>query len=106
MSKYRRAARVDDNQSGIVEQLEKIPGLSIAKGHDDILVGYRGNTYWFEIKSPKAISKKTGKPLKSSVKKSQIELSSTWCGHYEIVWSVEQILKSIGIIKNIESANG
>ena len=81
MSKYRRAARVDSNQGTIRQELEEIPGITVEVGHDDILVGYQGKTYWFEIKTgPKA-----------EVKKSQKKLSKNWTGHYSIVWSTEMI---------------
>ena len=51
----------DQNEAGIIRELKKIPNLSIEEGHDDILVGYKGITYWFEIKNPEQRAKKTGK---------------------------------------------
>lgn len=52
----RRAAKVDGNQSEIVEALRGIPGLTVAitsavgNGFPDIVVGYRGFNFLFEIK--------------------------------------------------------
>lgn len=94
MSKYRRAAKVDENQNQIVSDLRKL-GATVQTGMDDILVGFKGNTFWFEIKSREAVSKKTGKILESQIKKSQKKIRSEWCGQYDIVHSFEQILAVI-----------
>lgn len=99
MSKYRRAAKIDENQPEIVKGLS-IPGVSVQVGHDDILVGYRGKTYWFEIKTEGCKSKKTKKILDSKKKDSQITLEKTWTGHYKIVTTIEEILREIGIMKS------
>jgi hypothetical protein len=95
MSKYRRAARIDDNQASIVAALRKMPGVSVAVGHDDLLIGRNGRTYWFELKNPNTASKKTGEVSPSAVKQSQKDLLLSWKGHYEIVWSLDQILEAI-----------
>lgn len=50
MSKYRQAAKVDRSQTAIVRQLRSIPGVTVEPGHDDVLCGWKGVTYWFEIK--------------------------------------------------------
>ena len=84
MSKFRRAAKIDANQPEIVKELRKL-GYSVEVGHDDILVGYNGKTYWFEIKTSE----------KAKVKESQIKLMSEYKGHYSIVWTTEMILKEI-----------
>ena len=101
MSQWRKVAqtgKIDANQPGIVSALRKIRGLKVSTSHDDILVGYRGMTYWFEIKDPeKALSKKTGELLESQLKPSQIKLRDTWTGHYSIVWNINQILAELGI---------
>jgi len=95
LARHRKAARIDENQPKIVEELRK-RGMSVEVDHDDILVGYRGKTYWFEIKDPeKALSKKTGKINDSAKKKSQKILEQTWKGHYRIVHCIEQILEDI-----------
>lgn len=84
MSKYRQAARTDANQSDIVDDLRRL-GYSVEVGHDDILVGHRGRTFWFEIKTgPKA-----------KIKDSQKKLLAEFKGHYSIVWSTLMILKEI-----------
>lgn len=95
MSKYRRKAKVDANQNEIVKQLRAVPGMSVEVGHDDILVGYRGRNFWYEIKSPEAVSKVTGQILDSFKKPSQVILEKTFNGHYKIVSCVEDILNEV-----------
>lgn len=80
----RRADKIDANQPDIVEALLK-KGYSVEVGHDDILVGANGKTYWFEIK--------TGP--KSEIKTSQTKLLDTWKGHYSIVWTAAMIIAEI-----------
>ena len=90
MSKYRQAARIDANQPEIVKALRE-KGISVQTGMDDLLVGYNGETYWFEIKTgPRA-----------TIKPSQYKLLDEWKGHYEIVWNVKMILNSIGFVTQI-----
>jgi hypothetical protein len=90
-------SRVDNNQLEIIKALRKIPNLIVQLGHDDFLVGYKGKTYWFECKSLSAISKRTGKPLKSSITPSQKLLLANWTGHYKVVWTLDMVLKEIGL---------
>ena len=97
MSKYRYAAKVDRNQPGIVKALRKIPGVTVEVGHDDILVGYKRRTYWFEIKEPGTVSRRTGDVRPSELKPSQKKLIEEWRGFYKIVWNVDQILTEIGV---------
>jgi hypothetical protein len=97
LSKWRRAARIDRNQGQIVKALRKIRGVTVQTGMDDLLVGYKGFTYWYELKEPEKVSKKTGELLESAIKPSQKKLRDTWKGHYRIVWSLDQILAELGI---------
>ena len=98
MGAPRRARKIDTNQRIIVRGLRQIPRLTVAVDHDDILVGYKGFTYWFEIKSQDVVSKKTGEILQSAIQPSQQKLKETWQGHYSIVYSLEQILEELGIV--------
>ncbi|MFZ2950911.1 MAG: hypothetical protein WA003_15660 [Desulfuromonadaceae bacterium] len=94
MSKYRRAAKIDTNQPGIVAALVA-RGVTVQVGHDDILVGHAGKTFWYEIKSPEAVSKKTGEVRGSALKQSQKDLLASWRGHYRVVSTVEEIIVDI-----------
>ena len=84
MSKYVRHQKVDANQPAIVKELRGM-GYSVEVGHDDILVGAHGKTFWFEIKTDE----------KAEVKESQKKLIKEWKGHYAIVWTTEMILQEI-----------
>jgi len=84
MSKYVRHKKIDANQPEIVKDLRAM-GYSVELGHDDILVGAHGKTYWFEIKTgPRA-----------EIKESQEKLLAEFKGHYKIVWNLEMIREEI-----------
>jgi hypothetical protein len=95
VSKNRYAARTDSNQADIIDKLRKIPGITAMPGHDDIIVGFCGMTFWYEIKSDRAVSKKTGKIRESEKKTSQKVLEKTFAGHFKIVSSYEDILRDL-----------
>ena len=97
MSKFRRAAKIDSNQNEIVKALRAIPGVTVQVSMDDILVGHKRRSYWFEIKEPSTVSKKTGKVRDSAIKESQHNLIKHWTGHYAVVWNLDQILAEIGL---------
>jgi hypothetical protein len=97
VSKHRRAAKIDNNQPEIVKKLRMLPNITVEVGHDDILVGYKGINYWYEIKEPETVSNVTGQVRPSAIKDSQHKLIAEWKGHYKIVWNIDQILKDIGI---------
>lgn len=91
----RRAAKTDNNQTAIVNALLEIPGVTVEVGHDDILVGRNGRTYWYELKSDLAVSKKTGRILDSKKKSRQKKLEAEFTGHYRIVSSLDEIICEI-----------
>lgn len=91
----RRKAKIDNNQTAIVNALLEIPGVTVEIGHDDILVGLNGRTYWYELKSDLAVSKKTGLILESQKKNSQKKLEKEFTGHYRIVSSFDEIISEI-----------
>jgi hypothetical protein len=93
----RRAARVDNNQSDIVEALRKIPGVTVETGHHDILVGYKNRTWWFEIKNQDCVSPKTARVRASEFTKSENYRLEHFTGQYDVVWDVYQILEIIGL---------
>ncbi len=91
----RRKDKIDSNQNEIVNALLSIPGVSVETGHDDIIVGYKGQNFWFEIKTPESVSRKTGKIKDSSKKPYQKLLEKDWSGHYKIVSDIGDILNDI-----------
>lgn len=82
--------RRDQNEPAIIAALRSVGAsvvsLSIPDG-PDLLVGLRGKTYCFEIKT------ETGK-----LRKGQKVFSQTWEGHYAVVRSVDEALAEIGLI--------
>ena len=96
MSKYRQAARIDENQNEIVKKLRTY-GCSVQTGMDDLLIGYKGRSYWVEIKDPAKTKNKNGNYKAGSIKPSQQKLLDDWKGHYSICCSFEEIIE---VIKN------
>lgn len=91
--RYGHQGKVDANQPEIVKQLRAIPGVQVEVDKDDILVGYKGVNYWFEIKDPEKTLKADGSFKAGALKDCQIELLASWPGQYDVVTSFEQILE-------------
>ena len=94
----RRKARIDDNQKQIVTQLRAygcsvFSTASIGKGFPDIVVGYRGKNYMFEIKD--------GAKSKSRQKLTPDEQKffETWRGQIAVIKNIYDALIVIGIHK-------
>ena len=87
-----RAAKIDSNQSGIVAALRAIPGVTVAVGHDDIIVGRNGKSYWYEVKASEASKRRNDLTATE-----QRRFEREWQGHYKIVCSLDEILKDMGI---------
>ena len=81
----RTAARIDSNQPALVAALRQIPGVSVAvtsqlgKGFPDIVVGYRGRNYIFEIKDPEQ------PPSKRRLTSDEQKWHDRWCGQVDVV---------------------
>ncbi len=77
--------RTDSNQSEILDALRAI-GCSVfvtshVRGFVDIVVGYRGINYLFEIKT-----------LKGKVNKTQTKLHSEWQGKIHVVRCIDDCI--------------
>lgn len=89
--------RVDENQPTIVKQLRDVPGVSVAitsdlgDGFPDIIVGFRGRNWLFELKMP-------GKKLTTD----EIGWHQTWTGQVNVAYSVEDVLLVIGAVSMSE----
>jgi Holliday junction resolvase len=87
-----RAKKVDENQAELVGQLRQIgcsvfPTHTIGKGFPDIVVGYRGVNYLFEIKDgKKSASRKKLTP-------DEVDFHRTWAGRVWIIENLDQALK-------------
>jgi len=93
MNKNRHAARTDRNEKQIVKDLRSL-GYTVETGVNDIFVGRKGISFWYELKDDRALDK-NGKIKESEIKPSQKILRDTWRGHYEIVSSLNQILQDM-----------
>lgn len=90
----RRAAKVDDNQALIVQTLRDMY-LSVAitsqlgDGFPDIVVGYGGKNYMFEIKDPEKV------PSKRKLTEDERKFHNNWRGQINTVETVEDVLAVI-----------
>lgn len=88
--KYR--AKRDYNESDIVRALKDIPGLSVvslsAKNVPDLLIGYLGANYLFEVKNKKGLNK---------LQEGQSEFIDNWNGQVAVARTLEEILDILGI---------
>jgi hypothetical protein len=92
----RRAARIDANQTEIVQALRGV-GATVAitsmvgGGFVDIVVGFRGRNYLFEIKDG------SKPPSKRKLTPDEQEFHDTWRGTVFIVNSVDEALQVLGV---------
>ena len=89
--------RVDANQPAIVSALRQVGATvhvtsMIGNGFPDIVVGYRGTTFLFEIKDGQKVMSK-----RQLTGDEQI-WHANWQGHVAIVESIEDALQKIGAI--------
>ena len=91
----RLAARVDTNQAQIVAELRQcgvtIEHLhTIGQGCPDILCGWRGENYAFEIKDPDK------PPSKRRLTEDEERWHQEWGGQVDIILTAEDALKVMG----------
>lgn len=100
-----KAAKVDRNQSAIVDYLRK-RGASVqilstlGKGVPDLLVGWQGDNYLFEVKVPKAKAQAAGK-----LTDDQIKWHAQWRGQVVIVrnnFDCERILRGEALTEEMK----
>jgi len=96
----RRAAKVDDNQREIVKKLRSIgcsvrSTAAIGKGFPDLVVGYRGINYLFEVKDG------SKPPSARKLTSMQKEFALTWGGSVHVVNSFDEAL---AVLKNVKKA--
>lgn len=90
----RKYAKIDDNQKQIVETLRRL-GFSvqsiaaIGNGAPDLLVGYEGKNYLFEVKDGNK------PPSKQQLSEDEKKWHSLWRGGCDIVKTAEEIVAII-----------
>jgi hypothetical protein len=86
---------VDGNQAEIVECLRGIPECSVkvlsavGEGCPDILVGYRGANFLFEIKDP------SQPPHRHELTEDQVKFHSSWKGQAQKVFTLKEIVTTL-----------
>lgn len=90
----RTVARVDANQAQIVSAVRRI-GASVLHAHQlkncfDLLVGYRGRTFLFEVKDP------SQPPSKRQLTPGESEFRDSWRGSaYHVVHTPDEAIAII-----------
>ena len=84
--------RVDENQKRFVEHLRRYGATvqhlhEVGKGCPDILVGYRGINYLFEIKNPDM------PPSKQRLTEDEVKWHNSWQGRVYIVKDVDEAFR-------------
>ncbi len=91
----RKTHRTDANQGEIVGFLRAIPGVTVASlsqvgaGVPDILVGYHGRNYLFEIKDPEK------PPSQRRLTKAQKGFHALWRGQVAVAETFGEILNTM-----------
>jgi hypothetical protein len=85
--------RTDANHKQIIDQIRQIPFASVfsthelGKGFPDIVVGFRGINYLFEIKD----GKKSASQKKLT--EAEVKFHNNWMGQVHIIEKIEDILQ-------------
>lgn len=88
-----RIKKVDNNQKSLVAQIRKIPGISVAHTHTvgngfvDVVCGFRGKNYLFEIKDP------SKPPSKKKLTEDEQKFHDSWNGSVNIVETIDDVLE-------------
>jgi Holliday junction resolvase len=90
----RRAAKVDANQSNLVEFF-RMMGCSVeslaavGKGVPDLLIGYRGKNYLVEVKDGAKA------PSEQKLTRAQVEWHESWRGQKIVINSIDAAIEFI-----------
>lgn len=93
-----KAKRVDGNQKELVRRIRLIPHISVqhlhtvGQGFPDILVGYEGYNYLFEIKDPMQ------PPSKRRLTEAEAAWHLEWNGTVHIVETIDDVLTILKLI--------
>ncbi len=89
----RIAARIDENQPAIVDELREYQDVTVhstaqlGKGFPDIIVGYNGRNYLFEIKNPEK------PPSKRKLTPDEDRWHRDWMGQVHTIETVSDCLQ-------------
>ena len=97
----RRAAKTDRNQAAIVRALRAIPGVTVrslaavGQGVPDLLVGWRGRNYLFEVKDPGA------SPSGRALTPAEAKFHRTWTGQVRVIFSAQDAMQAIALVEKM-----
>lgn len=105
----RRAAHIDANQREVVKALRAAgatvqPLAAVGKGCPDLLVGYGGENFLFEVKNPAGLNGyvSRGKGLTAD----QVDWHARWMGQVSVVSTAEEALRRIGFPQRAAPTEG
>jgi hypothetical protein len=87
--------RVDANQKKLVALMRRIPGLTVAHTHTigdgfvDLVCGFKGQNFLFEVKDP------AQPPSKRKLTPDEEVFHAKWTGSIHIVETIDDVLKII-----------
>lgn len=92
-----RVKRADANQSELVSQIRKIPGVTVkhthvvGEGFVDVVIGYKKTNYLCEIKDPNK------PPSKRRLTEDEERFHKDWTGQIAIIETFDDVLKMLNI---------
>jgi hypothetical protein len=90
-----RAKRIDDNQNDLINQIRKIPGVSVhitsalGNGFVDAVIGRNGQNFLAEIKDP------AKPPSQRKLTDAEEKFHSEWKGQVVIIETIDDVLKML-----------
>ena len=90
-----KAKRIDSNQKQLVQQLRKIPGVTVAHTHTigsgfvDLVIGYKKKNFLIELKDSSL------PPSRKRLTEDEKRFHDSWTGQVDVVETFEEVLKLI-----------
>jgi len=94
MGYNRQTAKVDSNHPQIVKELRKLKGITVRsvatiKNFLDVIVGYDGKNYLFEIKDPEK------PPSQRKLTEGEKKFMDEWTGQADLALTTQDIIEKI-----------
>lgn len=92
-----RIRKADNNQSSLVKQIRKIPGVTvrlthtIGQGFPDGVIGFMGRNYLVEIKDP------SKPPSQRKLTPDEQKFFDEWTGQIAVIETIEDVLKLLNL---------
>ena len=82
----RNHAAIRDGLRGIIGKSAVADTADVRRGFPDLVAGWKGRTYMFEVKMP-------GEPLTPD----EVRFRDSWPGHYAVVYTLQDALAELGL---------